>query len=156
GSMATDGTYTFAKGFILPDIGASPTVAGEFLRNGRRLEFHNSLAANALPLVVDKDNTPVAAANTTGPTIFYQKQLRAYLVGTSGRLRWTGIGSFNILNGSNVVALHAAWTGIGDILSHSIFGGTTSPRTNFAWRWIVEIYMNGAANSWRAIGEIQI
>lgn len=107
--------------------------------------IRNQLGTAAL--IIDKNSTLVSVFGTLTNTQLYAKTLSGNILGNMGRLRFTAVGQVQILP-LNSVVVFLNWGGIGSVLSHTIGGGTTTTRVT-PWRWIIELFMNGASNSWR-------
>jgi hypothetical protein len=152
-SVGTDGALTLLRGPIFSNLG-DPAVTGQLQRNGSVLKFYNGLQVGSVPLVIDRHATPVIVANTLASTQLYAKALGANLLGTTGRLRFTAIGQVQILP-SNVVNLQFNWVGAGNVFTQTIIGGSTSLLTT-PWRWVIEIAMHGAVNTWSAMGHLTL
>ncbi len=149
---------TGLKKVIFKDNAADPGSVGEIARNGTAWKMHNGLYACGVPQTVNNNNAAVTFSDTIGEVPFFNFTLKGGSLGGTGRLRLTAIGKLNgILAGAtNFVQLRANWGAVANLVVHTLFGGSVTPRSGGDWRWVLEIYMNGSSISYRVVSQISV
>jgi len=135
------------KKVIFQDNAADPAAVGQLNRNGTVLSINNGLYVCRIPQSVNNDNTPVTVTNGTGEIAVFAHTLKGGSLGTTRRLRLTTVGTFSILS-SGLVTFRFQIDAV-NFVTHTLFGGSSTAKVNLPWRCVLEIFMNGATNSYR-------